>query len=105
VKNKARRAGVSVVGISFENNFYLVKIYIDGLRGFWNGRLRASWRKSFLLERGAGKNKKSKGIDHFWNCHMVSTPLAPLPSGTDLKRIFKNVGNEDETSLATTGSQ
>ncbi len=36
---------------------------------------------------------------------MVSTPLAPLPSGTDLKRIFKNVGNEDETSLATTGSQ
>jgi hypothetical protein len=70
-------------------DFHLVKIYIDGLRGSWNGPLRASWRKSFLHEEEAGKNKKPKGIDHFWNCHMVSTPLAPLPSGTDLSESLK----------------
>jgi len=36
---------------------------------------------------------------------MVFTPLASLPSGNDLKRIFKNVGRKAESSHAITGSQ
>ena len=60
--------------------------------------------KNFLRQRGRENNFR-KTIDQFLICHMVFTPLAPLPSGNDLKRIFKIVGNEDETSLATTGSQ
>jgi hypothetical protein len=36
---------------------------------------------------------------------MVFTPLASLPSGNDLKRIYKNVGYKVELNLVTTGSQ
>jgi hypothetical protein len=89
VKNKARRAGVSVVGISFENNFHFVKIMIDGLRGCWNGRLRAFWRKSFLLERGAGKIKNRKALTIFgtviWSLPRWHHCQAELISSESLK--------------------
>jgi hypothetical protein len=60
-----------------------------------NFPVREKWRKNNFV----------KGIDQFLIYHMFLIPLAALPSGNDLKRIFKSVGNEDETSLATTGSQ
>ena len=61
--------------------------------------------KKILYKRGCLKNNFRKAIDRFWICHMVFTPLASLPSGNDLKRIFKNVGNKDEISQVSTGSQ
>jgi hypothetical protein len=61
--------------------------------------------KKNLHVRGVRKNNFRKAIDRFWICHMVFTPLASLPSGIDLKRIFKNVGHKAETSRVATGSQ
>jgi len=43
--------------------------------------------KNFFCDSGAGKNIFSKGIDHFSICHTFFIPLAPMPSGIDLKRI------------------
>jgi hypothetical protein len=61
--------------------------------------------KSSSSQSGAWKNNFRKAIDQNWKCHMVFTPLASLPSGTDLKRISKNDGFKAESSHATTGSQ
>ena len=61
-------------------------------------------KKNFTIIVGR-KNNFRKAIDRFWICHMVFTPLASLPSGNDLKRIFKNVGHKAESSRVATGSQ
>jgi len=59
-----------------------------------------------ILRRQRGwENNFRKAIDHFWICHTFFTPLASLPSGNDLKRIYKNVGYKVELNLVTTGSQ
>jgi hypothetical protein len=60
--------------------------------------------KNFCCNIGAGKNNFSKGIDHFSICHTFFIPLAPMPSGIDLRRISKNVSCSDETFLLLTGS-
>jgi hypothetical protein len=60
--------------------------------------------KKFYCNSGAGKNIFSKGIDHFSICHTFFIPLAPMPSGIDLRRISKNVSSSDETFLLLTGS-
>jgi hypothetical protein len=43
--------------------------------------------KNFCCDSGAEKNNFSKGIDHFSICHTFFIPLAPMPSGIDLRRI------------------
>jgi hypothetical protein len=53
------------------------------------GRASAGMRpKNIYCDSGAGKNIFSKGIDHFSICHTFFIPLAPMPSGIDLKRIL-----------------
>jgi hypothetical protein len=67
--------------------------------------LRACREKFSSPQFDAGKNIFQKAVDHFCGCNMVFIPLAPLPSGIDLKRISKNDSHKAETSRVTPGSQ